>query len=79
MCPKCRTPIEKNQGCNHMTCRKNSCKYEFCWLCMGAWTEHGTNTGGFYKCNKYDELNSEVKFKKNSLNFLIFLGETKSS
>ena len=21
---------------------------------MGPWTEHGANTGGYYKCNKYD-------------------------
>uniref|UniRef100_A0A7S2SUQ6 RBR-type E3 ubiquitin transferase n=1 Tax=Rhizochromulina marina TaxID=1034831 RepID=A0A7S2SUQ6_9STRA len=51
-CPKCNTRIEKNQGCNHMTC--SQCKYEFCWMCMGPWTEHGANTGGYYKCNRYD-------------------------
>lgn len=51
-CPKCSSRIEKNQGCNHMTC--SSCKYEFCWICMGNWTEHGANTGGYYKCNKFD-------------------------
>ena len=51
-CPKCRSRIEKNQGCNHMTC--SSCKYEFCWICMGDWTEHGASTGGYYKCNKFD-------------------------
>ena len=35
-----------------MTCQK--CRYEFCWICMGEWTAHGANTGGYYKCNKYD-------------------------
>lgn len=51
-CPQCGTRIEKNQGCNHMTCRQ--CKHEFCWICMGSWTEHGQQTGGFYKCNRFD-------------------------
>ncbi|CAN7122619.1 unnamed protein product [Brassica rapa subsp. narinosa] len=52
-CPKCKRPIEKNQGCMHITCTP-PCKYEFCWLCLGAWTEHGEKTGGFYACNRYD-------------------------
>jgi hypothetical protein len=30
-CPQCRTAIEKNNGCNHMTCV--ACKHEFCWTC----------------------------------------------
>eukprot|EP01038_Epipyxis_sp_PR26KG_P016115 gene16115-21902_t len=51
-CPECNTRIEKNQGCNHMTCRM--CKYEFCWICMGNWVEHGQTTGGYYKCNRFE-------------------------
>ncbi|OJZ81221.1 hypothetical protein ASPFODRAFT_65192 [Aspergillus luchuensis CBS 106.47] len=49
-CPRCHSTIEKNGGCNHMTCRK--CKHEFCWMCMGLWSEHGTS---WYNCNRYEE------------------------
>jgi ariadne-1 len=45
-CPKCNSAIEKNGGCNHMTCRK--CKHEFCWICMGNWSGHAA-------CNKFVE------------------------
>jgi len=58
-CPKCRSPIEKNGGCMHMTCQIPSCSYEFCWMCRGPWSEHGQATGGYYQCNKYDA--SEAK------------------
>jgi hypothetical protein len=49
-CPKCSSTIEKNGGCNHMSCRK--CGHEFCWVCMGPWSEHGTQ---YYNCNRYEE------------------------
>ncbi|KAE9975165.1 hypothetical protein Vi05172_g8515 [Venturia inaequalis] len=49
-CPRCHSTIEKNGGCNHMTCRK--CKHEFCWMCMGVWSEHGTS---WYNCNRFEE------------------------
>uniref|UniRef100_A0A7S4WAG2 RBR-type E3 ubiquitin transferase n=1 Tax=Alexandrium monilatum TaxID=311494 RepID=A0A7S4WAG2_9DINO len=35
-CPRCRSMIEKNLGCNHMTCR--ACKCQFCWLCSREWS-----------------------------------------
>ena len=31
-CPGCGVNIEKNEGCDHMTCKK--CQFEFCWLCL---------------------------------------------
>ena len=30
-CPKCHVPIEKNNGCNHMTCKR--CGQHWCWIC----------------------------------------------
>ena len=48
-CIKCKTPIEKDEGCNHMRCQ--SCDTHFCWVCMQPWEIHGEKTGGFYECN----------------------------
>ena len=65
-CPKCGTSIEKNGGCNHMTCRKSDCKHEWCWVCMGPWKDH---SGSYYACNKYDpekEKATEAGKKKDS-------------
>ncbi|CAG9315338.1 unnamed protein product [Blepharisma stoltei] len=33
-CPQCRFWVEKNQGCDHMTCR---CGFQFCYVCGGVY------------------------------------------
>lgn len=38
-CPRCHQPMEKNGGCQHMSCR---CGHHFCWECLGDWSAHGT-------------------------------------
>merc|ERR1712048_754982 len=37
-CPHCLVWIEKNGGCDHMTCRH--CCGEFCWTCQAEWSTH---------------------------------------
>ncbi|KAF8834551.1 hypothetical protein BDN67DRAFT_992642 [Paxillus ammoniavirescens] len=34
-CPTCRTPIQKDAGCNHMTCISPGCNSHFCYVCGG--------------------------------------------
>ena len=31
-CPKCAAPIEKTDGCNHVTC--SQCHSHICWVCL---------------------------------------------
>jgi hypothetical protein len=54
-CPKCKIFIEKNEGCNHMTCK--SCKHQWCWLCEQPYTYEHFSTG---KCkgNQYSRANN---------------------
>lgn len=35
-CGKCKIWVEKNKGCDHMTCR---CGYQFCYKCGGKYMD----------------------------------------
>ncbi|KDR79183.1 hypothetical protein GALMADRAFT_63037 [Galerina marginata CBS 339.88] len=43
-CPGCRTPIQKESGCNHMACGSPGCNVHFCYKCGDLIVD--TSTGG---------------------------------
>ena len=47
-CPCCHVFMEKNGGCNQMSC--SMCKEPFCWNCVRPWKEHLKLTGGQHNC-----------------------------
>ena len=36
-CPFCRRLVERNRGCDHMTCK---CRGEFCYRCEKKWSSN---------------------------------------
>ncbi|XP_022915198.1 ankyrin repeat and IBR domain-containing protein 1-like isoform X2 [Onthophagus taurus] len=63
-CPHCKSPIQKNEGCNHMKCSK--CKFDFCWVCQESWKRHSSATGGYFRCNRFEAV-SKADEKQGSL------------
>ncbi|CAN7104281.1 unnamed protein product [Brassica rapa subsp. narinosa] len=53
-CPNCNCHIEKNQGCNRMTCP--ICNHSFCWICLCPYD-------GRHTCHNF-EGDDETKVKR---------------
>ncbi|KAI4298381.1 hypothetical protein L6164_031950 [Bauhinia variegata] len=52
-CPKCHKPVEKNGGCNLVSC---ICGQAFCWLCGGGTgREHTWTSIANHSCGRYKE------------------------
>ena len=47
-CPYCGIIIEKQSGCNHITCSK--CGYQWCWLCNNQYSQNHFKEG---KCKGF--------------------------
>ena len=46
-CPRCGVAIDKNGGCDHMTCRM--CRHEFCWRCLADYRSILTNSNAMHR------------------------------
>ena len=71
-CPRCKYFIEKNEGCNHMTCF--NCKYQFCWFCEKEYDSNHFSLGGkcfglqYAECSCFSNILIRFLYQ-----FLIFL------
>lgn len=45
-----------------------------CRLCLGAWSDHGERTGGFYACNRYEVAKQDGVVRKESSIPVVFCG-----
>ncbi|KIW08379.1 hypothetical protein, variant 1 [Verruconis gallopava] len=52
-CPGCQSPIQKVNGCDHMTCTR--CLRQFCWICMADYRDihRNGNAGHAQDCRYY--------------------------
>ena len=57
-CPNCHLVIQKTDGCNHVKCAK--CHFDFCWVCLRNWKTHSSSSGGYFYCNRYEPIETDV-------------------
>ncbi|KAM9727786.1 cullin-9 [Menidia menidia] len=84
-CPSCQAPIEKNEGCLHMTCAK--CNHGFCWRCLKPWKPTHKD---YYNCSamvskaarqekKFQDYNERCTFQHQAKDFAVGLESKVSS
>ncbi|XP_018118255.1 cullin-9 isoform X1 [Xenopus laevis] len=78
-CPSCQAPIEKNEGCLHMTCAK--CNHGFCWRCLKPWKPTHKD---YYNCSamvskaarqekRFQDYNERCTFQHRAKDFAVNL------
>ncbi|KAK5579888.1 hypothetical protein RB653_009576 [Dictyostelium firmibasis] len=66
ICGRCKFPVEKTYGCNHMTCSR--CRYQFCYSCGKDYTAHGTCQGSMIDENRKNKSNIFFEILANNKN-----------
>jgi len=69
ICPGCGMAVEKNRGCNHITCR--NCLFEFCFLCNQPYRPGHFRPPNACKQFDADELASELGIRSDQARELI--------
>lgn len=57
-CPQCKVSVQKNGGCNHMTCKQ--CNHQFCWTCTATYGSTRCNSNWCEKTNQRAEQNENI-------------------
>ena len=68
-CNKCKSPIEKAEGCKHIEC--NRCEYSFCWKCTGDWSTHSQSACMGIYSNPWDDSEKPNFFSVLLINLII--------
>jgi len=70
-CPKCKKPVAKDGGCNHVTCR---CGQSFCWHCgMATGKEHSWDSISNHVCGSFkEEANQKAQAADRDLKRYLF-------
>ncbi|CAL0334149.1 unnamed protein product [Lupinus luteus] len=64
-CPKCHKPVEKNGGCNLVSC---ICGQPFCWVCGGATgRNHTWSSIAGHSCGRYKDQEKSAERAKRDL------------
>ena len=70
-CPNCKSKIEKNEGCNHMTCSR--CDYQFCWICLSKYSKNHYKWYNYFGCPNMQFSNIRMNFIKILINKYLYL------
>ncbi len=72
-CPQCKTSVEKNGGCNHMTC--NQCRHEFCWTCGATYGSTRCNSNYCAMTNAHVPFGQLAQAQPNGVNPLLMAAQ----